>query len=334
VFKWRDRLTGDETMRISDKATLILLGTSIVFMVLAALMTPETFVDLGPLRRSLTSDNDMVRTTALFEVALFRAGCGIAAVFFLGIAVFRDRLMSSRLWRAVTQHQPQLSGVPDFGVFNLSLKVMLLLVGAGLLFIAFAPGLLEPVAIDFIIEEDGVVEYASALFFLISSVLALSLLMRFKMPTRHRVMLSFLAFCLFVFFGEEISWGQRIFGIETLNILADANVQNENNLHNLFGYLFPSLFLLAVIVYGFVFPFVAKSFRFMHQVFDLMGLPIASRGLAIGFISSVLFRDWTFEKLVSTSTSIPAAEIGEMFISAGFLLLIIEFRQSLLHYCK
>ena len=70
----------------------------------------------------------------------------------------------------------------------------------------------------------------------------------------------------------------------------------------------------------------------MHQLFDLVGMPIASRDLAIGFITAVLFRDWTFEKLVATSASVPTAEIGEMLISVGFLLLIIEIRHSLVAY--
>ena len=319
-------------MRVTDNASLVLLSISMFLIALATLMTPETFIDLGPLRRSLTSENDMVRNTALFEVALFRAGCGIAAFFTLIITIFRKRLTSSRLWHKLSQHEPELSAVTDLGVFNFSLKVMVSLTVLGLVFIFVAPESLSPNVVESIIAEDGVVEYTSALLFLVSSILALVLLIRFKMPHRHRVVLALLAFCLFVFFGEEISWGQRIFGFETLEILSEANVQNENNLHNLFGYLFPSLFLLAVIIYGFIFPFAAKYFRFVHQLFDLVGMPIASRGLAIGFITAVLFRDWTFEKLVSTSASVPTAEIGEMLISVGFLLLIIEIRHSLVAY--
>ncbi len=33
--------------------------------------------------------------------------------------------------------------------------------------------------------------------------------------------------------GEEISWGQRIFNIETPWFLAEANAEKETNLHNL-----------------------------------------------------------------------------------------------------
>ena len=38
---------------------------------------------------------------------------------------------------------------------------------------------------------------------------------------------------MFVFMGEEISWGQRIFDITPPEILEEINVQNEINLHNM-----------------------------------------------------------------------------------------------------
>ena len=37
----------------------------------------------------------------------------------------------------------------------------------------------------------------------------------------------------FIAFGEEISWGQRILGIETPESLEGINDQGETNLHNL-----------------------------------------------------------------------------------------------------
>jgi hypothetical protein len=315
-----------------NSTSLVLIGVGILLLCAAVFLTPDTFISLGPLRRSLTSDNDLVRSTAFLEVAFFRGFCGLAALIVFIASVFRNRLKSNRLWIKVSQHQPTLTALKDFGTLNFSLKIVLLLATIGLIFILNAPIWMTPSAVDIIVEEDGVVEYVSAVLFLISSILAIVLLVRYQMPTRHRVMLALLAFCLFVFFGEEISWGQRIFGFETLEVLAEANVQNENNIHNLFGYLFPSLFLLAVIVYGVIFPFAVTASRTMHQLLDLVGLAIASRGLAIGFLVAVLFRDWTFEKFVDAGSFVPSAEVGEMLISVGFLLLIIEFAYSLEDY--
>ena len=42
-----------------------------------------------------------------------------------------------------------------------------------------------------------------------------------------------LAGVLFVAAGEEVSWGQRVFGIETPDAFVDDNRQDELNLHNL-----------------------------------------------------------------------------------------------------
>ena len=86
-------------MRVTDSANLILLSVSIVLAALAAIMTPEVFIDLGPLRRSLTSEIDMVRKTALLEVAVFRAGCGIAALFTLTIVFYRKRAINNFCFR-------------------------------------------------------------------------------------------------------------------------------------------------------------------------------------------------------------------------------------------
>lgn len=47
--------------------------------------------------------------------------------------------------------------------------------------------------------------------------------------------LAYLGLALLFFFGafEEISWGQRVFGVETPEIMRQVNVQGEINIHNL-----------------------------------------------------------------------------------------------------
>ena len=41
------------------------------------------------------------------------------------------------------------------------------------------------------------------------------------------------ALLMFVFMGEEISWGQRILGFGTPEVLMEINHQQEFNLHNI-----------------------------------------------------------------------------------------------------
>lgn len=89
-------------------------------------------------------------------------------------------------------------------------------------------------------EEDGLFENASAVFFLVSSLSFLFLFFKikkrearsFKLKIGHYLILM-LSFLFFVFAGEEISWGQRIFNLETPDLLKEINVQREINLHNI-----------------------------------------------------------------------------------------------------
>jgi len=89
--------------------------------------------------------------------------------------------------------------------------------------------------------EGGAIETAGALLFLLASVGFLALFIRssvfensfFGRRTRRNVFLGLLAVIMFICFGEEISWGQRVLGFETPQFLAGLNAQNETNLHNI-----------------------------------------------------------------------------------------------------
>lgn len=84
---------------------------------------------------------------------------------------------------------------------------------------------------DFVIKigrEDGFFEWMTALFFLLSSITFFIVFWRTK-----NIFLLGLAFIFFMGAGEEISWGQRVFGFSTPESINKVNVQHEFNLHNL-----------------------------------------------------------------------------------------------------
>ncbi len=85
--------------------------------------------------------------------------------------------------------------------------------------------------------EDGPVEALSALLLLVASlamaIRATRLLARGSKNLPVALIAFAVALAFFVFAGEEISWGQRILGIETGEFLEQYNWQNELNLHNL-----------------------------------------------------------------------------------------------------
>jgi len=87
----------------------------------------------------------------------------------------------------------------------------------------------------FLFDEDGFFEYMTTLFFLIASaffILALSKRYGSITPYTRLFIFGLGLFC-FVVGMEEISWGQRIFGIETPEPYKQINFQGETTVHNL-----------------------------------------------------------------------------------------------------
>jgi hypothetical protein len=177
----------------------------------------------------------------------------------------------------------------------------------------------------FINDEDGAVEYATAVTFLVCSFTAAILAFRRRRRNLPYAILVLFAIVFFAMCGEEISWGQRIFGMETLEAFKGANVQNENNLHNMFGYMADHIFILGVFVYGVAFPVLHWKYPFFRKLFDYVGLPIASLGLAVGFLVISGLHDWTVGRGLGQWIGLRPSELRELLSAVGFLLLLIEF---------
>ena len=100
----------------------------------------------------------------------------------------------------------------------------------------------------FITKEDGPLEWSQFSGFVIAGVFALGLASIF---VRSRRMLPFVLYfllglgCLFIA-GEEISWAQRLLGVDTPANLAEVNLQGETNVHNVSGVhpFFRTMYLL------------------------------------------------------------------------------------------
>ena len=81
-------------------------------------------------------------------------------------------------------------------------------------------------------REDSLFENIAAFLFFLTALLLLAIVAGGRgVPGRWLYILGVLAFVFAT--GEEISWGQRIFGFETPNYLREINLQNEVNLHNI-----------------------------------------------------------------------------------------------------
>ncbi len=140
---------------------------------------------------------------------------------------------------------------------------------------------------------------------------------------------------LFFGMGEEISWGQRVFGIETPEFFAEANAQKETNLHNLvvggtninklvFGKILAGgLFGFLVLV-----PVAYRRSPNVRQWCDRLGIPVPRLQHTLAILAVVL--------LVETSRATKRGEITEFGLTSFvFLLLLNPLNiQNAVHCCQ
>ncbi len=117
-----------------------------------------------------------------------------------------------------------------------------------------------------LLREDFLIEYLGFSFLLVTGVLLLSSgFIHLKKGSSKGLVLVFLAAgILFIWAaGEEISWGQRIFSIETPEALSAMNYQGELNIHNINKRLFQRGFrhLTTVLVFFSTIAFFLKKER-------------------------------------------------------------------------
>jgi hypothetical protein len=91
----------------------------------------------------------------------------------------------------------------------------------------------NPSLVQHVTKEDGLIENLSALFWLEASVICFYRIA--TSPQDNKILLYFWGIFCFLCFGEEISWGQRIFSY-SVNAIQGINLQNEINIHNIVAF--------------------------------------------------------------------------------------------------
>lgn len=151
------------------------------------------------------------------------------------------------------------------------------------------------------IIEDGIVEYLTAVFLLITALVSIYRLFNLKGKSFLLYTTCLLIFVLFVFgAGEEISWGQRIFGWETSAEFGKLNAQNETNFHNMIvggkkinELIFSGLMYACLSFFLIAVPLIYSKFKSISTFFDRSGVPIPKLHhgimflIALGFVSLI-----------------------------------------------
>jgi len=220
-----------------------------------------------------------------------------------------------------------------------------ILIGISVIIVSFTSGL---IALGKLTIEDGFFEYFTAFLFLIISIVFLMLFSRTKR-------LINLIFCLVFFFGfgEEISWGQRIFNFKPPESVLKNNVQHEFNIHNLRFFTSYNadkkikeglgryinvymLFKIFWIGYGILLPLISLLYYGFYKNDNVIGLKLPPISIGLLFIFNFII----FKILLkATLLKYPHLNIGECYeFNEAFIFLLIGLffiiNQSGIHFPK
>lgn len=179
--------------------------------------------------------------------------------------------------------------------------------------------------VEVYVKEDGAVEYMTAFLLLCSSILMFS---RFFKEFRNfkflwKVGVFFIALVFFFGAGEEISWGQRIFGIESSEYFAENNAQGETNLHNMVvngkkinKIIFSQLLTIVLVIYLIILPIMYRKLEWTKNLVDSFGVPMVRWQHTIAFVVCTL--------LLLFIDSEKKWELYELAFSVIFLLIFLN----------
>lgn len=157
-----------------------------------------------------------------------------------------------------------------------------------------------------------------------------------RLSKAGRYGMAFLYFCLiagiFVVIGEEVSWGQRLFGWETPEALKTVNRQHEINIHSLEGMvdIFRWLYLL-IGAYGTILPLLflpARSSAIYPQFISWLVPHISLMPYFLAtFVWRIYLSFWKLPEKYYFEIS-KYSEIIELILALGFFLFIsFQFRK-------
>jgi hypothetical protein len=204
-----------------------------------------------------------------------------------------------------------------------------------------------------ITKEDALYENAGALFFLLTSLAFLVTYIRSKkgnnfywFSTKKNIFFLLLALLFFVGFGEEISWGQRLFHLNTPEYIQTHNMQGEINLHNLewfhrfadpeqkqvkpFWQLmlnFGRLYILFWFTFCLLIPLANSVNARLASFFRSVNIPIVPLWIGVFFLANYLLSNILFTQLGHGKIT-PLMEIKETISSYLFLIVAVFFVQK------
>jgi hypothetical protein len=183
---------------------------------------------------------------------------------------------------------------------------------------------IDPRYYKFITKEDNLVEWLTFAFLMISGILSAVLAFRAQRSSGRYFWFyaAFAVVCL-LFALEEISWGQRIIGVNSPRFFLEYSDQQEINIHNVLQEIldFRTKHVAAYLlfIYGVCLPVLAINQK-IRKVIKGIGIILPPLVLSLGFlIAGILMIDYFAGR---------EEEVGELLFALCFLFFM--FHQVLL----
>jgi len=171
------------------------------------------------------------------------------------------------------------------------------------------------------VAEDGIVEWFTVIGLLIIMVISFKRVLQLKAVRSRRfiVMTALLGAFFFLGAGEEVSWGQRIFNVETPEFFRQNNAQMETNLHNMVvggvsinKLIFSKFWLLAMLTYWFIMAPLYKYNRTFGDFVDSFAVPVPRFHHVVASVVAII--------MTEVVTGAGADEITELAFAFLFML--------------
>lgn len=208
-----------------------------------------------------------------------------------------------------------------------SLPFIIALIGGG-------TALISKDAYKWFTGEDRFAETMQVLFYSLAFLLSLVITYQQWRAGEKLIAFLYLGLSLAIFFliGEELSWGQRIFGWETSETFASANKQDETNLHNIHGVGATFKWMqLLVGAYGTLLPLVVLRWSAPDRFQKMISMVIPHYTLIPYFLLLFVWRIYRnfFEAPTKYYFAIAEYnEVMELILSIGlFLFIVFQLRQ-------
>ena len=178
---------------------------------------------------------------------------------------------------------------------------------------------------DWLIPEDGVIESITPTLLLLAILIALPVRRRARGWLRTWLLLFILGSVYFA--GEEVSWGQRVFGWATPEAWQAINDQEETNFHNASPLLDskPRLLVsIAVLIGGFLYPLSMRVRRVLNRAIPEIVWPSGTCTPAAILALTVGVPERIAERLGATPPAwlviAEPGEVKELFLAFFFML--------------